>query len=123
MNYRNACIILMSLAAFAPWASAQRGGGRGREAARGARPEPRRPVDITAKNSFDMASVERGGKIFAAQCASCHGADARGGASTKTDVDLLRSEIVVMDHSGANCLRFWPSAVPRSDAEVRTVAR
>jgi mono/diheme cytochrome c family protein len=63
-------------------------------------------VDITAKNSFDMASVDRGGKIFAAQCASCHGANARGGAGTKTDVDLLRSEIVVMDHSGRELPAF-----------------
>ncbi len=79
MNYRNACIILMSLAAFAPWASAQRGGGRGgRGGAAATGSATPRPVDITAKSSFDMASVDRGGKIYAAQCASCHGADARG---------------------------------------------
>ena len=99
MNYRNACIILMSLAAFAPWASAQRGGGRGGGAAAGGTATPR-PIDITAKSSFDMASVERGGKIYDAQCASCHGADARGGKLAKTDSDLMRSELVVMDHSG-----------------------
>jgi mono/diheme cytochrome c family protein len=108
MNYRNACIILMSLAAFAPWASAQRGagrgGGRGGAAATGnASP---RPVDITAKSAFDMASVDRGGKIYAAQCASCHGADARGGKLAKTDSDLMRSDIVAMDHSGRELPEF-----------------
>jgi mono/diheme cytochrome c family protein len=53
-----------------------------------------------------MASVERGGRIFAAQCASCHGANARGGPNTKTDVDLLRSEIVAMDHAGRELPEF-----------------
>jgi cytochrome c oxidase cbb3-type subunit 3 len=101
MNYRNACIILMSLAAFAPWATAQRGGGRGGGGAAAAGgTAAARPIDITAKASFDMASVERGGKIYAAQCASCHGADARGGKLAKTDSDLMRSELVAMDHSG-----------------------
>jgi cytochrome c oxidase cbb3-type subunit 3 len=101
MNYRNACIILISLAAFAPWASAQRGGGRGGGGgAAAAGSGAARPIDITAKASFDMASVDRGGKIYAAQCASCHGADARGGKLAKTDSDLMRSELVVMDHSG-----------------------
>jgi mono/diheme cytochrome c family protein len=92
-------ILLVSLVSFASIASAQRGG-RGGFAGAAAATGAARPVDITASRSFDMASVERGGKIYAAQCASCHGANARGGAATKTDVDLLRSEIVVMDHAG-----------------------
>jgi len=99
MSYRSFSLILVvSLAALAPLASAQRGGrGGGAPAAASGTP---RPVDITAKSSFDMASVARGGKIYAAQCASCHGADARGGKLAKTDADLMRSELVVMDHSG-----------------------
>jgi mono/diheme cytochrome c family protein len=92
-------IVIAGLAALAIPAQAQRGGGRGAGGGTAATGAPR-PVDITAKTSFDMTSVERGGKTFAAQCASCHGANARGGTGTKTDVDLLRSEIVVMDHSG-----------------------
>jgi cytochrome c oxidase cbb3-type subunit III len=104
MSYRSVswfgiAIVTTGLATLATPLLAQRGGGRGAgggAAATGAA----RPVDITAKTSFDMASVDRGGKIFAAQCASCHGANSRGGTGTKTDVDLLRSEIVVMDHSG-----------------------
>jgi mono/diheme cytochrome c family protein len=46
---------------------------------------------------MDQASIERGGKLFAAQCASCHGANARGGSETKTDVDLIRSAMVLDD--------------------------
>jgi mono/diheme cytochrome c family protein len=109
MSYRSfswieIAIVIAGLAAFAQPALAQRGGrgaGGGAPAAGAAR-----PVDITAKTSFDMASVDRGGKIFAEKCASCHGANARGGTSTKTDIDLLRSEIVVMDHSGRELPEF-----------------
>jgi len=99
MNYRNVSIILISLSALAPFATAQRGG-RGGGSAPAVGSTAARPIDITAKASFDMASVDRGGKIYAAQCASCHGADARGGKLAKTDSDLMRSELVVMDHSG-----------------------
>ncbi len=88
---------MVSLAASAP-ASAQRGGRGGGGPAAGA--AAARPIDITTKAAFDMASVERGGKIYAEKCADCHGADARGGKLAKTDSDLMRSELVAMDHSG-----------------------
>jgi mono/diheme cytochrome c family protein len=91
-------ILLASLLVFAAPVWAQRGG-RGGGAARGGT-SAARPIDITAKSSFDMASVERGGKIYAEKCASCHGADARGGKLAKTDSDLMRSDLVAMDHSG-----------------------
>jgi len=78
---------------------AQRGGRGGGSAAAGASATPK-PVEITASRAFDMNQVQRGGKIFAERCASCHGANARGGKSTKTDVDLLRSDYVLMDHGG-----------------------
>jgi cytochrome c oxidase cbb3-type subunit 3 len=121
MTYRSiswieTAIVIAGLAALAMPAHAQRGGGRGAGGGGAATAAAPRPVDITAKNSFDMASVERGGKIFAAQCASCHGANARGGASTKTDVDLLRSEIVVMDHSGRELPAFL--AVGRPEKQM-----
>jgi cytochrome c oxidase cbb3-type subunit 3 len=92
-------IVLAGLVIFAAPVWAQRGG-RGGGAARGGGGASDRPIDITAKSAFDMASVERGGKIYAAQCASCHGADARGGKLAKTDSDLMRSDLVAMDHSG-----------------------
>jgi len=91
MSYRNfSLIVIVSLAVSARLASAQIAGCA--DAPPGSSSFPC-PVDITARRSFDMASVGRGGKIFAAQCAACHGQDARGGKGTKTDVDLLRSDI------------------------------
>jgi mono/diheme cytochrome c family protein len=93
-------IVLVCLAVLAVPCWAQRGGRGGGGGARGGGGASERPIDITAKSAFDMASVERGGKIYAAQCASCHGADARGGKLAKTDSDLMRSDLVAMDHSG-----------------------
>jgi cytochrome c oxidase cbb3-type subunit 3 len=113
MNFCKVCIIFVSLLALPPFAPAQRGGrGGGAPAQTGA---AARPVDITAKSSFDMASVDRGGGIFAAQCASCHGANARGGRTTKTDVDLLRSDIVAMDHSGRELPEFLKTGRPEKN--------
>jgi cytochrome c oxidase cbb3-type subunit III len=104
MSFRSVSLILMvavSLTASMPAAFAQRGG-RGAAAASSSSP---RPVDITATRSFDQAAVERGGKIFAAQCASCHGDNARGGKG-KTGADLIRSDIVLLDHGGRELPEF-----------------
>jgi len=99
-------IVFAGLLIFAAPVWAQRGGRGGRGAGAPGDGASARPIDITAKSAFDMASVERGGKIYAAQCASCHGADARGGKLAKTDSDLMRSELVVMDHSGRELAGF-----------------
>jgi mono/diheme cytochrome c family protein len=45
----------------------------------------------------DPASVERGGKLFASNCAGCHGIAARGGAGAP---DLVRSILVLDDEKG-----------------------
>lgn len=45
----------------------------------------------------DPAAVERGGKLFAANCGGCHGSSARGGPGAP---DLLRSIIVLDDEKG-----------------------
>ncbi len=104
-------VVASSLILTAPvWA--QRGGGRGGGGATPAGASAR-PIDITAKSSFDMSSVDRGSRIYGAQCASCHGADARGGKLAKTDSDLMRSDIVAMDHSGRDLPLFL--AVGRPD--------
>ena len=113
MSYRYSLFLMLGLATLAPHAFAQRGGrGGGAAAPAGA---AARPIDITAKQSFDMASVERGSKTFAEKCASCHGANARGGKTAKTDVDLLRSEIVVMDHSGRELPDFLALGRPEKN--------
>lgn len=109
-------IVLAGMLVIAPLAFAQRGGaGRGGGGAAAPTGAAARPIDITATRSFDMASVERGGKIFAAQCATCHGANARGGKTAKTDVDLLRSELVVMDHSGRELPAFLALGRPEKN--------
>lgn len=54
-------------------------------------------VDIAQSRNMDQASIDRGAKLFADRCASCHGANARGGSKTKTDVDLIRSAMVLDD--------------------------
>jgi mono/diheme cytochrome c family protein len=98
MNFRSFAFTMVNLAVFATCALAQRGG-RGAAAASGG------PVDITASFSFDKAAVARGGKIFDAKCASCHGDNARGG-NGKPGADLIRSSIVQMDHGGRELPEF-----------------
>jgi cytochrome c oxidase cbb3-type subunit III len=92
-----ASVLFGAVALIAP-ALAQdvgRGGGRG-GGGRGAGGATGR-VDIAQSRNMDQASIDRGGKLFATQCASCHGANARGGSKTKTTVDLIRSELVLDD--------------------------
>jgi cytochrome c oxidase cbb3-type subunit 3 len=101
MSYRtNFVVVIVILGAFRPMAFAQRGG-RGA----GATSSASGPIDITTTRSFDKAAVERGGKVFAAQCASCHGDNGRGGKG-KTGSDLIRSEIVLLDHGGRELPEF-----------------
>src|ERR1700728_1249639 len=104
MSFRSISLILIVMVSLAsmPVAFAQRGG---RGAAAPASSSSPRPVDITTTRSFDQAAVERGGKIFAAQCASCHGDNARGGKG-KTGADLIRSDIVLLDHGGRELPEF-----------------
>ncbi len=72
--------------------SAQGRGGRGAAA-----PSGPVSIDIAQSRNMDQASIARGEKLFAEKCASCHGANARGGSKTKTDVDLIRSAMVLDD--------------------------
>jgi cytochrome c oxidase cbb3-type subunit 3 len=69
---------------------AQAQGGAGRGAASSA-------VDAAQSRNMSPAAIERGAELFAARCASCHGANARGGSTTKTSVDLIRSPMVLDD--------------------------
>ncbi|HVY92909.1 MAG TPA: cytochrome c, partial [Bryobacteraceae bacterium] len=83
--------------------------GRGGRGGRG--PSGPQSVDIAQSRNMDQASIDRGAKLFADKCASCHGANARGGSKTKTTVDLIRSELVLDDlgtggHEIAEFLKF-----------------
>ncbi len=99
MYLQRSLLIACCFALSVSFASAQRGGPPGRGATTA-------PVDITASRSFDMTQVDRGGKTYAAQCASCHGEHGRGGKSAKVDVDLMRSDLVLLDHGGRELNEF-----------------
>ncbi len=83
---------------------AQGRGGRGGRGATGA-PAAAASSNPTLGASFDPAQVARGEKAFGEQCASCHGANARGGTG-KTEVDLLRSTMVLDDLGGREIGEF-----------------
>jgi len=53
---------------------------------------------VTASRE-DAAAVDRGGKLFAANCAKCHGATAKG-LTGKENTDLVRSLYVLDDEKG-----------------------
>lgn len=65
----------------------------------------RGPVDITSSARFDRESVARGEKAFGDNCARCHGANARGGKG-KTEIDLIRSPMVLDDMGGREIGEF-----------------
>ena len=50
-----------------------------------------------AGSNQDPAAVERGGKLYSANCAGCHGATAKGGVGAP---DLIRSLLVLDDEKG-----------------------
>lgn len=109
-------------ALFLPALFAQggRGGGRGVLGQDGTPPSP------TSGSSFDAAQVARGEKAFGAQCASCHGANARGGTG-KTEIDLLRSPMVLDDLNGREIGEFLKYGrpeknMPKYDIPQATVA-
>lgn len=60
---------------------------------------PANVQNLDAPNSYNAAAAARGKTLFDAQCASCHGADTRGGAG-KAPVDLIRSAMVLDDIGG-----------------------
>lgn len=90
LKYLTAAILLVTAATLSSFAQGR--GGRG-----GAAGATAAPVDISQSRTMDQASIDRGAQLFAANCASCHGANARGGSKTKTDVDLIRSPLVLDD--------------------------
>lgn len=90
LKYLTAATLMFTAATLPSFAQGR--GGRGAAAGAAAA-----PVDISQSRTMDQASIDRGAQLFAANCASCHGANARGGSKTKTDVDLIRSPLVLDD--------------------------
>jgi cytochrome c oxidase cbb3-type subunit III len=60
-------------------------------------PARRGAVAAITGSGQDAAAVERGAKLYAANCAGCHGGTARGGPGAP---DLLRSILVLDDEKG-----------------------
>jgi mono/diheme cytochrome c family protein len=65
---------------------------------RGARAGGQAPEDYPQRPPADPTVLERGKALFTANCAPCHGVDARGGANGGPN--LLRSQLVLSDKSG-----------------------
>ena len=79
-------------------------------------------ISPTSGASFDAAQVARGEKAFGAQCASCHGANARGGKG-KTDIDLLRSPMVLDDLNGREIGEFLKYGRPEKNMPKFDIAQ
>lgn len=77
------------------------GGGRGRGAAFSPGPADKQLIDEAAAN--------RGRKVYAAECITCHGTHARGG---DRGADLVRSEIVLHDRYGSTIGLFLRKGHP-----------
>ena len=58
---------------------------------------------------FDQAAVERGQRMFVAQCGFCHGSNATGGQSGP---DLIRSVLVMGDENGKQLGEFLKAGRP-----------
>jgi mono/diheme cytochrome c family protein len=58
---------------------------------------------------FDQSAVERGQKMFVAQCGFCHGSKATGGQSGP---DLIRSVLVINDEDGKQLGEFLKAGRP-----------
>jgi cytochrome c oxidase cbb3-type subunit 3 len=68
------------------------------EPATGARATPGRgPAAVLAGSKEDPAAVDRGAKLYLANCSGCHGPAARGGVGAP---DLVRSLLVLDDEKG-----------------------
>jgi mono/diheme cytochrome c family protein len=61
-------------------------------------PGPRANVGAADRHRVDPAGAERGRKIYASECVTCHGANARG---TERGANLIRSTRVLRDRYGS----------------------
>jgi mono/diheme cytochrome c family protein len=67
------------------------------------------PAPLGGGPRFDQAAVERGQKMFVAQCGFCHGSNATGGQSGP---DLIRSVLVINDEDGKQLGEFLKAGRP-----------
>src|SRR4029079_12452178 len=61
-------------------------------------PQPRQGVGPADRPIVDVAAADRGRHVWATECITCHGAQARG---TETGPNLIRSMVVLRDRYGS----------------------
>ena len=76
---------------------------------RGVPPGPRAQVGAADRHRVDPAGADRGRKIYAAECVTCHGPSARG---TERGANLIRSPRVLRDRYGSALGPFLKSGHP-----------
>lgn len=87
--------LLTATAVIGSSAQAPPAGGRGQ--APGVPAGPRPNVGAADRHRVDPAAADRGRKIYAVECVTCHGPSARG---TEQGANLVRSQIVLRDRYG-----------------------
>lgn len=96
----------------APATAGAGGGRRGGRGAGGAAQAPR-PVSMAAgaddKHVVDAAAADRGRKVWATECISCHGTYARG---SDNGPNLVRSDVVLHDRYGSEIGPFLKKGHP-----------
>jgi mono/diheme cytochrome c family protein len=109
---RKLVIFLAVACASTVAASAQQpaGGGRAGGAGRGAQPPPAAPprgggltMGPNDRPAVDPAAADRGRSVWAAECITCHGTQARG---TEQGPNLIRSVLVLHDRAGSELVPF-----------------
>jgi mono/diheme cytochrome c family protein len=67
------------------------------------------------KHVVDTAAADRGRKVYAAECITCHGTLARGGVK---GADLVRSEVILHDRYGSTIEPFLKKGHPTQTTPV-----
>jgi mono/diheme cytochrome c family protein len=102
-----------------PAAAAAQGGARGGGAAPSVPPTgPRAHVGAADRHRVDPAAAARGQRTYAAQCVTCHGAQARG---TERGANLVRSERMLRDRYGSAIGPFLKSGHPMQTGSAATL--
>jgi mono/diheme cytochrome c family protein len=95
------------------------GAGAGRAAGPGGGRGPRANVGAADRHRVDPAGAERGQKVYAAQCVTCHGASARG---TERGANLIRSPRVLRDRYGSALGPFLKAGHPMQTGSAASLS-
>src|SRR5689334_2977372 len=101
---RQLSVVLIALVIGVSVVDAQTPTGRGGGAGRGGQPPPPAPrggglsMGPNDRPSVDAAAADRGRTVWAGECITCHGAQARG---TEQGPNLVRSVLVLHDRNGS----------------------